>query len=74
MVLLRDVTLAQGLELAEGLRRAVVQSTVPHLPALTVSVGVASLSGVLEVEALISQVDAGLYAAKAQGRNRVLVS
>lgn len=74
VVLLRDVTLAQGLELAEGLRRAVVQSPRAELPALTVSVGVASLSGVLEVEALISQVDAGLYAAKAQGRNRVLVS
>ena len=39
-----------------------------------VSAGSINTFGVLEVEALISQVDAGLYAAKAQGRNRVLVS
>jgi two-component system chemotaxis response regulator CheY len=42
-----------------------------HLPAVTVSIGVASARSSISLSELISQADAALYRAKQRGRNRV---
>ncbi len=60
--------------LAERLRAAVESLNREDLPAITISVGVASLSGRtrLRPEGLFDEADGALYAAKTAGRNRVV--
>jgi diguanylate cyclase (GGDEF)-like protein len=77
VLLLPDTGLAAALEIAERLRGAVAALDIGHRFApcghVTVSIGVASLtpSGSQGPQALIETADAGLYAAKRNGRNRV---
>jgi two-component system cell cycle response regulator len=47
------------------------EDTARHLPAATVSIGVASARSSISLSELISQADAALYRAKQRGRNRV---
>jgi diguanylate cyclase (GGDEF)-like protein len=67
-----DARAASGL--AERLRAAVEAQRRDDLPAVTISVGVASLSGRtrLRPEGLFDEADAALYAAKTAGRNTVV--
>jgi diguanylate cyclase (GGDEF)-like protein len=73
-MLLRDVSLAQALAVAEKLRLAVAVRPLPLRDlqlAVTMSVGVAECSGDPNVATLLSAADAQLYRAKQGGRNRV---
>jgi len=79
VLLLPDTPLEGGVAVAEQLRAAVEALARPHPSAdfghVTVSVGVSCRSGVMpnaSLEALLSAADANLYAAKSQGRNRVV--
>jgi diguanylate cyclase (GGDEF)-like protein len=69
---------AAAAELGEQLRARVAtmyKSCVPPIPAITISAGVAAFpqhGG--EIEILVAAADAGLYRAKAAGRNRVVVA
>lgn len=72
VVFLRNVTVAQGVAVAEQIREGVSRSQPPGLPPLTVSVGVACLLKASTFAAAIAQADARLYRAKAQGRNQVV--
>jgi diguanylate cyclase len=63
---------------ADHIRRAVVtkelikRSTGEHLGRVTISIGVATLHKGETIQALIERADACLYAAKRNGRNRVV--
>jgi diguanylate cyclase (GGDEF)-like protein len=66
----RDATLA-----AERLRAAIEQSAGPGAPVVTASFGVAELpTHAASGGALVRAADQAVYAAKAQGRNRVVVA
>jgi diguanylate cyclase (GGDEF)-like protein/PAS domain S-box-containing protein len=76
--ILPETDLPGAVAVAEHIRQAIVQATIPHEKSLidswvTASFGVASMhcSGRQSVEALVGQADAMLYQAKAGGRNRV---
>jgi diguanylate cyclase (GGDEF)-like protein len=76
VLLLPDTGLAAAFDIAERLRAAVAALAVEHDHApcghVTISIGVASLTPTGEGrQALIEAADAGLYAAKRNGRNRV---
>ncbi|WP_395788329.1 diguanylate cyclase [Aquimonas sp.] len=62
--------------LAERLRAAVESLEIEGLPRVTISIGVASLSGRsrLRPEGLFDEADGALYAAKTAGRNCVVVA
>ncbi|OYU14374.1 MAG: diguanylate cyclase [Alphaproteobacteria bacterium PA4] len=62
---------------AEAIRAAIAATIVPELPgvAITASIGVAGLRAPVDsVDSWVHIADAALYAAKAQGRNRVVVA
>lgn len=77
-IILVDTTLRQAVTVAENLRRAVatkdviMQPTGERLGRITLSIGVASFRHGVAVQALIDAADACLYAAKNNGRNRVI--
>jgi diguanylate cyclase (GGDEF)-like protein len=77
VLLLPDTGLAAALDIAERLRGAVAALDIGHRFApgghVTISIGVASLTpgGDEGPQALIEAADAGLYAAKRNGRDRV---
>jgi len=77
VLLLPDTSLAAALDIAERVRVAVALLAIDHDFApcghVTISIGVASLTptGAEGRQALIEAADAGLYAAKRNGRNRV---
>jgi diguanylate cyclase (GGDEF)-like protein len=77
VLLLPDTGLAGALDIAERLRVAVAALSIDHHFApfghVTISIGVASLTptGATGRQALIEAADAGLYAAKRNGRNQV---
>ena len=77
-VVLPDTDLPKALAVAEQIRRAVVarelkkKSTGEILGRITVSVGVSMLQSGDDMDALIDRADACLYAAKRNGRNRVV--
>ena len=78
-LILPDTALPGALALANRLRAAVEELRVP-LPggptlAITISIGVATcnLDQLRGAEGLVADADAGLYAAKQAGRNRVMV-
>ena len=77
VLLLPDTHLAAALDIAEQLRAAVAALSIEHDFApfghVTISIGVASLTptGAQGRQALIEAADAGLYAAKRNGRNQV---
>jgi diguanylate cyclase len=64
-----------AIALAQALRTAVAATCVPGLPGVTVSVGLAPLhAGIETVQSWLMAADVALYAAKAQGRNRVVMA
>lgn len=65
-VIMPDTTVAQAIAVMERLRE------VTPAP-ITCSIGVAQWDGAGSADALIGRADRGLYAAKAAGRNRVVV-
>lgn len=79
-MILPNTSLEGARRVAEMVRRAVLDLNIPH-PAspgpryLTVSAGVASATGGQNTpQKLVAAADRALYAAKNQGRNRVIVS
>jgi diguanylate cyclase len=77
-VMLPTTTLRQALTIADQIRRAVMakelkkKSTGKILGRVTISVGVSMLRPGDDTDALIERADACLYAAKRNGRNRVI--
>jgi diguanylate cyclase len=77
-VLLPNTALRQALTVADHIRRAVMakelkkKSTGEILGRVTISVGVSMLKPGDDTDALIERADACLYAAKRNGRNRVI--
>lgn len=77
-VVLPNTALRQALTVADHIRRAVMakelkkKSTGEILGRITISVGVSMLKQGDDTEALIERADACLYAAKRNGRNRVI--
>lgn len=77
-VVLPDTALRQALTVADHIRRAVMakelkkKSTGEILGRVTISVGVSMLKEGDDTDALIERADACLYAAKRNGRNRVI--
>jgi diguanylate cyclase len=77
-VILPRTALREAITVADHIRRAVMgkelmkRSTGEHLGRVTVSVGVASYRRGDTIPALIERADACLYAAKRNGRNRVI--
>ena len=66
-------TKSDAVEIAERLRQAVRERRPVGVP-VTVSIGVAvSRPGRVDTDELVSRADAALYAAKAGGRDRVVV-
>ncbi len=78
VVVLPSTPLRSALTVAEHIRRAAMskelmkRSTGQHLGRITVSVGVATLHPGDTAQMLIERADACLYAAKRNGRNRVI--
>lgn len=75
VILLPDTGLTEARQVAERIRLGIEKQRVKHLPAYTVSLGVAVMQAGREkhenIEALITAADAKLYRAKESGRNRV---
>jgi diguanylate cyclase len=77
-VVLPNTSLRQALTVADHIRRAVMskelkkKSTGEILGRVTVSIGVSLLQSGDEMDSLIGRADACLYAAKRNGRNRVI--
>ncbi|PZQ01989.1 MAG: hypothetical protein DI587_04050 [Variovorax paradoxus] len=74
VIVMPETTLAEALQAGQRLLTHAVQVDDQALPAFTVSIGLAQWSAVdNSVETVIARADAALYAAKANGRNRVEV-
>lgn len=73
IILLPQTDIANAAHLAECLRVSVTEMQTPALPRITVSIGVAQHQLEETTESLLKRADAGLYQAKASGRNRVVV-
>lgn len=77
-VILPNTALRSAITVADHIRRAVMtkelmkRSTGEHLGRVTISIGVAALQAGDTAAALIDRADACLYAAKRNGRNRVI--
>jgi diguanylate cyclase len=78
VVVLPNTTLRQALTVADNIRRAIMakelkkKSTGEILGRVTISVGVSMLRPDDDTDSLIERADACLYAAKRNGRNRVI--
>ncbi len=75
-VLLDSATGEEAAQVAERLRRAVDESRLSAAGrpvCVTVSVGVARISGLADVRSVLLSADCGLYSAKGLGKNRVVV-
>lgn len=79
VLLLPGATIDQAVKIADRLRQSVEDRAIVHadspLGRVTVSIGVATVAddGAETIDALIKAADNALYAAKAQGRNKVAV-
>ncbi|WP_413217362.1 diguanylate cyclase [Thermus oshimai] len=72
-VLLPETELAQALPLAERLRQAVRALSVPPVPGLSVSIGLAQAAPTDSPLSLLKRADEALYRAKRKRKNRVEV-
>lgn len=78
VIALPDTTLRSAAAVADQIRRAVMakelmkRSSGERLGRVTISVGIAQLHGSDTAQSLIERADACLYAAKRQGRNRIV--
>ncbi|MCB1568277.1 MAG: GGDEF domain-containing protein [Xanthomonadales bacterium] len=70
-VLLVDCTEATAMQTAERIRASFLASVWPHR-AVTVSIGLTVVQSTDTAASLVERADAALYAAKQQGRNRVV--
>jgi diguanylate cyclase (GGDEF)-like protein len=76
-ILLPQTALAEGIAIAERIRRRITRIRFPHgksqpLGSVTVSIGVSAFASGLETpETIIEAADRALYLAKHQGKNRV---
>jgi two-component system cell cycle response regulator len=73
LLILPETSLSGAQELAESVRVMVEGVDFAVIPRATVSIGVACLLPGETVEQTVARADKNLYAAKAQGRNRVVV-
>ena len=73
MVLLPNTTCEDSVTLAERMCRSIEQYPRMTTPAVTASFGVAQLQTGEDEETLLKRVDAALYQAKNEGRNRVVM-
>mgnify|MGYP000598573214 CR=1 FL=1 len=77
MLILPQTSLQGAQELAERIRLSIAQSRLPVGEGLyaqsTVSIGVASFAGQVDVDTLLERIDSALYASKKLGRNRLYV-
>ena len=77
-VVLPNTVLRSAITVADHIRRAVMtkelmkRSTGEHLGRVTISIGVAALQASDSAQSLIERADSCLYAAKRNGRNRVI--
>ena len=77
-IVLPNTVLRSAITVADHIRRAVMtkelmkRSTGEHLGRVTISVGVATLHKTDTAQSLIERADGCLYAAKRNGRNRVI--
>ncbi len=71
IILLPDTFIHQAIHLAEDLRERIELYKFPIVEHITVSFGVAGYCEEDDIETLIDRVDAMLYKAKSEGRNRV---
>jgi diguanylate cyclase len=77
-IVLPNTVLRSAITVADHIRRAVMtkelmkRSTGEHLGRVTISIGVATLHKTDSPQALIARTDFSLYAAKRNGRNRVM--
>jgi diguanylate cyclase len=77
-IVLPNTVLRSAITVADHIRRAVMtkelmkRSTGEHLGRVTISVGVAALQATDTAQSLIERADTCLYAAKRNGRNRVI--
>ena len=77
-VVLPNTPLRQAITFADQIRRAVMvkelmrRSTGEHLGRVTISIGVAAFRAGETAQSFIQRADACLYAAKRNGRNRVI--
>lgn len=76
LVVLPNTDVAGASEVAEQLRLSVHALSFTGYPAIqiSISIGVAQAGRLEDVREVMSRADAGLYQAKASGRNRVIVS
>jgi len=74
VTLLCSSDLSEALQYAERVRTGFAGLEVPDAPSSTLSAGVAAEVAPDELQPLLGQADTALYAAKAQGRNRTVVS
>ncbi|NQD35867.1 diguanylate cyclase [Permianibacter sp. IMCC34836] len=78
MVLLPGANASTAVDVAERLRKAVVQAPAGHIASelsLAISLGVATRQrGETNLQALIQRADAALYQAKAAGRNQTVLA
>ena len=74
MILLPNTTCEDSVTLAERMRSSIEQYPRITTPAVTASFGVAQLQAGEDEDAMMSRVDAALYQAKHEGRNRVIAA
>ncbi|MFP4207932.1 MAG: bacteriohemerythrin [Wenzhouxiangella sp.] len=72
VILLPNTSLSAARFIAERLRQAISQANFSPVTGVTVSIGAAELERNETVESWFERADQALYAAKRQGRNRVL--
>jgi len=72
LLLLPDTRVAEARRIAEALRESVAQAAILRGQTITVSIGVGETQKDDDVTSWMKRVDAALYRAKEEGRNRVI--
>ncbi|MDP3464794.1 MAG: sensor domain-containing diguanylate cyclase [Sulfuricurvum sp.] len=73
LILQTDTPFEGTMALAERLRKEIEQSTFKDVGQITISIGVAQYDAVGSIEAFVKKADDAMYAAKKQGKNRIVV-